>query len=120
MGRHGVVASGHYLGARAGQLMLDRSGNAIDAGVTAAMALCTPAVAFAAVLATVSVVLLTTPDTVFTTGAAAVVTVSTTPPARSVVAAVAVVAVPPIACVVTAGAPGECAAATGGATALSD
>ena len=33
MGTHGVVASGHYLGARAGQRMFDKGGNAIDAAV---------------------------------------------------------------------------------------
>src|SRR5205807_10434828 len=31
MGRHGVVASGHYLAARAGQRLFDKGGNAVDA-----------------------------------------------------------------------------------------
>src|SRR5438093_173473 len=39
MGMHGVVASGHYLGARAGQRMFDRGGNAIDAAVASGLAL---------------------------------------------------------------------------------
>src|SRR6516162_11104581 len=39
MGRHGVIASGHYLAARAGQLMFDRGGNAIDAVVASGFAL---------------------------------------------------------------------------------
>src|SRR5262249_24391276 len=39
MGTHGVVASGHYLGARAGQLMFDKGGNAIDAAVASGLAL---------------------------------------------------------------------------------
>jgi gamma-glutamyltranspeptidase / glutathione hydrolase len=39
MGQHGVIASGHYLGARAGQLMLEKSGNAIDAVVASGFAL---------------------------------------------------------------------------------
>jgi gamma-glutamyltranspeptidase/glutathione hydrolase len=39
MGRHGVLASGHYLGARAGQLMFDKGGNAIDATVASGVAL---------------------------------------------------------------------------------
>src|SRR6185295_13505127 len=38
-GRRGVVASGHYLGARAGQLMFDKGGNAIDAAVASGFAL---------------------------------------------------------------------------------
>jgi gamma-glutamyltranspeptidase/glutathione hydrolase len=39
MGTHGILASGHYLGARAGQRMLDRGGNAIDAVVASGLAL---------------------------------------------------------------------------------
>jgi gamma-glutamyltranspeptidase / glutathione hydrolase len=39
MGRRGVIASGHYLGARAGQLMFDKGGNAIDAAVASGLAL---------------------------------------------------------------------------------
>ena len=39
MGTHGVVASGHYLAARAGQLMFDHGGNAIDAAVASGYAL---------------------------------------------------------------------------------
>ena len=39
MGKHGVVASGHYLAARAGQLMFDRGGNAIDAATASGYAL---------------------------------------------------------------------------------
>src|SRR3954471_652978 len=39
MGRHGVIASGHYLAARAGQRMFDRGGNAIDAVVASGFAL---------------------------------------------------------------------------------
>jgi gamma-glutamyltranspeptidase/glutathione hydrolase len=39
MGTHGVVASGHYLAARAGQRMFDKGGNAIDAGVASGFAL---------------------------------------------------------------------------------
>ena len=39
MGRRGVLASGHYLAARAGQLMFDKGGNAIDAGVASGIAL---------------------------------------------------------------------------------
>jgi len=38
-GRHHAVASGHYLATAAAQRILDGGGNAIDAGVTAAMAL---------------------------------------------------------------------------------
>src|SRR5437667_8493177 len=38
MGTHGVVASGHYLGARAGQRMFDKGGNAIDAAVASGFA----------------------------------------------------------------------------------
>lgn len=39
MGTHGVVASGHYLGARAGMRMFDKGGNAIDAVVASGLAL---------------------------------------------------------------------------------
>src|SRR5205807_4426528 len=39
MGMHGIVASGHYLGARAGQRMFDKGGNAIDAAVASGLAL---------------------------------------------------------------------------------
>jgi gamma-glutamyltranspeptidase/glutathione hydrolase len=39
LGTHGVVASGHYLGARAGQRMFDQGGNAIDAAVASGLAL---------------------------------------------------------------------------------
>ncbi|MBY0228833.1 MAG: gamma-glutamyltransferase family protein [Gemmataceae bacterium] len=39
LGRKGLLACGHYLAARAGQRMLDKGGNAIDAGVAAGFAL---------------------------------------------------------------------------------
>jgi gamma-glutamyltranspeptidase/glutathione hydrolase len=39
LGTHGVVASGHYLAARAGQRMFDKGGNAIDAAVASGYAL---------------------------------------------------------------------------------
>src|SRR6516162_2157605 len=39
MGTHGVIASGHYLAARAGQRMFDKGGNAIDAAVSSGFAL---------------------------------------------------------------------------------
>jgi gamma-glutamyltranspeptidase/glutathione hydrolase len=39
MGMHGVVASGHYLAALAGQRMFDKGGNAIDAAVASGYAL---------------------------------------------------------------------------------
>src|SRR5262249_36935460 len=39
MGTHGVIASGHYLGALAGQRMFDKGGNAIDAAVASGYAL---------------------------------------------------------------------------------
>jgi gamma-glutamyltranspeptidase/glutathione hydrolase len=39
MGRHYAVSCGHYLAALAAARVLDRGGNAVDAGVTAAMAL---------------------------------------------------------------------------------
>ena len=39
IGRHYAVASGHYLATEAASRILDRGGNAIDAGVSAAMAL---------------------------------------------------------------------------------
>ncbi len=39
MGRKGILASGHYLAARAGQRMFDKGGNAIDATVASGYAL---------------------------------------------------------------------------------
>lgn len=39
MGRRGLIASGHYLAARAGQRMFDKGGNAIDAVVASGFAL---------------------------------------------------------------------------------
>ena len=39
LGRKGLLACGHYLAARAGQRMLDKGGNAVDAGVAAGFAL---------------------------------------------------------------------------------
>lgn len=39
VGLHQAVATGHYLGTLAAMRVLDRGGNAVDAGVTAAMAL---------------------------------------------------------------------------------
>src|SRR5438094_1095552 len=39
LGTHGVIASGHYLAARAGQRMFDKGGNAIDAAVASGYAL---------------------------------------------------------------------------------
>jgi gamma-glutamyltranspeptidase/glutathione hydrolase len=39
LGRRGVLASGHYLAARAGQRMFDKGGNAIDAAVASGFAL---------------------------------------------------------------------------------
>ena len=39
MGRHGIVTAGHYLAAAAGMRMLEKGGNAIDAGVAAGFAL---------------------------------------------------------------------------------
>jgi gamma-glutamyltranspeptidase/glutathione hydrolase len=39
MGTHAVIASGHYLAARAGQRMFDKGGNAIDAAVASGFAL---------------------------------------------------------------------------------
>jgi gamma-glutamyltranspeptidase/glutathione hydrolase len=38
MGTHGMVTAGHYLAAAAGSRMLERGGNAIDAGVAAGLA----------------------------------------------------------------------------------
>lgn len=39
MGRHGMVSSGHYLASLAGERILARGGNAIDAGVAAGLCL---------------------------------------------------------------------------------
>lgn len=39
MGTHGMVVAGHYLAARAGLHALEQGGNAVDAGVTAGIAL---------------------------------------------------------------------------------
>src|SRR5262249_58324165 len=39
MGTHGIICSGHYLAARAGQRMFDRGGNAVDAAVASGVAL---------------------------------------------------------------------------------
>lgn len=39
VGTHGIVAAGHYLAATAGFRMLERGGNAVDAGVAAGLAL---------------------------------------------------------------------------------
>jgi gamma-glutamyltranspeptidase / glutathione hydrolase len=39
MGTHGIIASGHYLAARAAQRMFDRGGNAIDAAVASGFSL---------------------------------------------------------------------------------
>ena len=39
MGTHGIICSGHYLAARAGQRMFDKGGNAIDAAVASGFAL---------------------------------------------------------------------------------
>jgi gamma-glutamyltranspeptidase / glutathione hydrolase len=40
MGTQGMVSSGHYLATRAGERILARGGNAIDAGVAAGLCLC--------------------------------------------------------------------------------
>lgn len=40
MGTHGMVSSGHYLASLAGERMLARGGNAVDAGVAAGLCLC--------------------------------------------------------------------------------
>ncbi len=40
MGTHGMVSSGHYLASLAGERILARGGNAIDAGVAAGLCLC--------------------------------------------------------------------------------
>lgn len=40
MGTHGMVSCGHPLAALAGQRVLDRGGNAVDAGVAAGLCLC--------------------------------------------------------------------------------
>ena len=39
MGTRGIICSGHYLAARAGQRMFDKGGNAIDAAVASGFAL---------------------------------------------------------------------------------
>ena len=40
MGTNGMVSSGHYLATRAGERILARGGNAVDAGVAAGLCLC--------------------------------------------------------------------------------